>query len=95
MLEKLWPFDESGREAINFASIDADKADYPTYYESSVNLLPPAGLTAPDNTPFFNRVTDFDSTGSRHRSHLRTQDVTARRGESSISPSCRRPTASP
>jgi O-methyltransferase len=49
---------ESGPESIDFAFIDADKANYPTYYESSLNLLRPGGLMVLDNTLFFGRVID-------------------------------------
>lgn len=50
--------DESGPESIDFAFIDADKANYPAYYASSLNLLRPAGLMVLDNTLFFGRVID-------------------------------------
>jgi len=49
---------ELGPESIDFGFIDADKANYPTYYESTLKLLSPAGLMVLDNTLFFGRVID-------------------------------------
>ena len=49
---------ELGPESIDFGFIDADKANYPTYYESTLKLLRPAGLMVLDNTLFFGRVID-------------------------------------
>jgi O-methyltransferase len=50
--------DESGPESVDFAFIDADKVNYPTYYEDTLKLLRPAGLMVLDNTLFFGKVID-------------------------------------
>jgi O-methyltransferase len=47
-----------GPESFDFAFIDADKVNYPTYYESALSLLRPGGLMVLDNTLFFGRVVD-------------------------------------
>ena len=49
---------EWGPESIDFAFIDADKTNYPNYYESTLKLLRPGGLVVLDNTLFFGRVID-------------------------------------
>jgi len=46
-LETLRELPES--EPFDFAFIDADKGNYPAYYEESVRLLRPGGLIAIDN----------------------------------------------
>ncbi|MFI2286781.1 O-methyltransferase [Streptomyces niveus] len=38
--------------------IDADKANYPAYYELALRLVRPGGLVVVDNTLFFGRVVD-------------------------------------
>ncbi|MFC8076920.1 O-methyltransferase [Streptomyces sp. NPDC057307] len=38
--------------------IDADKANYPRYYELALRLVKPGGLVVVDNTLFFGRVID-------------------------------------
>jgi O-methyltransferase len=50
--------DKSGPGSVDFVFIDADKANYPAYYENAVTLLRPGGLIALDNTLFFGRVID-------------------------------------
>jgi O-methyltransferase len=47
---------------VDFAFIDADKANYPEYYEATLELVRPGGLIAVDNTLFFGRVVDEDLT---------------------------------
>ena len=42
----------------DFAFIDADKANYPAYYERLLTLLRPGGLLAVDNTLWSGRVLD-------------------------------------
>ncbi|MCX4723194.1 O-methyltransferase [Streptomyces sp. NPDC090052] len=49
---------ERGPESVDFVFIDADKANYPAYYEASLALLKPGGLIVVDNTLFFGRVID-------------------------------------
>ncbi|WP_405987767.1 O-methyltransferase [Streptomyces sp. NBC_00986] len=49
---------ESGAGSFDFAFVDADKANYRTYYERSLELLRPGGLMVIDNTLFFGRVVD-------------------------------------
>lgn len=50
--------------------IDADKANYPAYYELALRLVRPGGLVVVDNTLFFGRVVepaagDADTAGVR------------------------------
>ncbi|MFE5587767.1 O-methyltransferase [Kitasatospora sp. NPDC056531] len=52
---------ERGPESFDLVFIDADKANYPEYYEASLALLRPGGLIIVDNTLFFGRVTDPDA----------------------------------
>ncbi|MEU6508506.1 class I SAM-dependent methyltransferase [Streptomyces sp. NPDC046942] len=49
---------EHGTGSFDLAFIDADKANYPRYYEQCLTLLRPGGLLVLDNTLFFGRVTD-------------------------------------
>ncbi|MEW9511827.1 class I SAM-dependent methyltransferase [Streptomyces bacillaris] len=49
---------ERGPESFDLVFIDADKANYPRYYESSLALLRAGGLIVVDNTLFFGRVAD-------------------------------------
>lgn len=50
--------DELGGGVMDFAFIDADKANYREYYEATLTLLRPGGLMVLDNTLFFGRVID-------------------------------------
>ncbi|MEL6938469.1 MAG: class I SAM-dependent methyltransferase [Cyanobacteria bacterium J06598_1] len=47
---------ESG--TFDFSFIDADKSNYDSYYEKSLQLLRPGGLVAIDNTLWYGRVAD-------------------------------------
>lgn len=47
---------ESG--TFDFAFIDADKSNYDSYYEKSLQLIRPGGLIAVDNTLWYGRVAD-------------------------------------
>lgn len=59
---------ERGDESFDFAFIDADKANYVSYYEAALRLVKPGGLIIVDNTLFFGRVIDTS---------LRDRDTTA------------------
>jgi len=49
----------AGRQgSCDFAFIDADKPNYPAYYERCLDLLRPGGLVAVDNTLWSGRVAD-------------------------------------
>ncbi|MCZ2148976.1 MAG: class I SAM-dependent methyltransferase [Bryobacterales bacterium] len=49
----------SGHAAsFDFAFIDADKANYPNYYERALQLIRPGGLIAVDNVLWHSRVID-------------------------------------
>ncbi|MFX0576905.1 O-methyltransferase [Nocardia nepalensis] len=50
--------DEMDCGVVDFAFIDADKANYREYYEATLTLLRPGGLIVLDNTLFFGRVID-------------------------------------
>lgn len=45
-------------ESFGLIFIDADKANYPRYYELALRLVRPGGLLVVDNTLFFGRVID-------------------------------------
>lgn len=47
-----------GAGSVDFGFIDADKANYPRYYELLYTLVRPGGLIAIDNTLFGGRVAD-------------------------------------
>jgi O-methyltransferase len=51
---------ESGAGSVDLVFIDADKANYPEYYEKCLGLLRPGGLMVVDNTLFFGRVLSPD-----------------------------------
>lgn len=50
--------DELGPGAVDLVFVDADKANYPAYYELGLELVRPGGLIVVDNTLLFGRVTD-------------------------------------
>ncbi|MEW2115539.1 class I SAM-dependent methyltransferase [Streptomyces sp. NPDC005474] len=61
---------DEGPGTFDLVFVDADKANYPRYYELSLELLRPGGLVVVDNTLFFGRVadpqfTDADTEGVR------------------------------
>jgi caffeoyl-CoA O-methyltransferase len=45
-------------KVFDFVFIDADKENYPTYFEMSLDRLEPGGLIAVDNTLWSGRVLD-------------------------------------
>ncbi|MCC6394095.1 MAG: class I SAM-dependent methyltransferase [Bryobacterales bacterium] len=58
-LETLDELLASGHAAsFDFAFIDADKANYPNYYERALQLIRPGGLIAVDNVLWHSRVID-------------------------------------
>ncbi|MGB3571347.1 MAG: class I SAM-dependent methyltransferase [Phormidesmis sp.] len=62
-LDALVASGESG--TFDFAFIDADKSNYDSYYERSLQLLRPGGLIAVDNTLWYGRVADPDVQDNR------------------------------
>jgi len=57
---------ESGQSnTFDFAFIDADKSNYDSYYEKSLQLVRPGGLVAIDNTLWYGRVADPDVQDNR------------------------------
>lgn len=49
---------DSFSNSFGLVFIDADKANYPRYYELALRLVKPGGLVVVDNTLFFGRVID-------------------------------------
>ncbi|MBB1153823.1 MULTISPECIES: O-methyltransferase [Amycolatopsis] len=69
----------AAEDPFDLVFIDADKANYPKYYEKSADLLRPGGLIVLDNTLFLGRVidpsaTDPDTNGIREANHLIRED---------------------
>lgn len=64
-LEALIASGESG--TFDFAFIDADKSNYDSYYEKSLQLIRPGGLIAVDNTLWYGRVADPEVQDNRTR----------------------------
>lgn len=64
-LEALIVSGESG--TFDFAFIDADKSNYDSYYEKSLQLIRPGGLIAVDNTLWYGRVADPEVQDNRTR----------------------------
>jgi predicted O-methyltransferase YrrM len=52
-------------EIFDFAFIDADKANYPNYYELCLQLVRPGGAIAIDNVLWYGKVADPTVTDSR------------------------------
>jgi predicted O-methyltransferase YrrM len=51
--------------SFDFAFIDADKSNYPTYYEQALQLVRPGGLIIVDNVLWSGRVADATSQDNR------------------------------
>lgn len=49
---------EQGPESVDLVFVDADKVNYPAYYELALGLVRPGGLIIVDNTLFLGRVVD-------------------------------------
>lgn len=62
-LDNLIAAGEAG--TFDFAFIDADKRNYPNYYERSLELLRPGGLIAVDNVLWSGRVAEPEDTDKR------------------------------
>ena len=57
--------EEGEANSFDFAFIDADKKNYPNYYECALKLLRPGGLIIIDNVLWSGRVTDTEETDKR------------------------------
>ena len=62
-LDKLIAEGQTG--SFDFAFIDADKRNYPNYYERALELLRPGGIIAIDNVLWSGRVADLEDTDKR------------------------------
>ena len=62
-LDNLIAEGEAG--SFDFAFIDADKRNYPNYYERALTLLRPGGIVAIDNVLWFGSVADPQDTDKR------------------------------
>lgn len=58
VLDSLLADDEFGPDSFDLVFVDADKANYLSYYERSLRLVRPGGLIVIDNTLLFGRVVD-------------------------------------
>lgn len=56
---------EGQTSSFDFAFIDADKRNYPNYYERALTLLRPGGIVAIDNVLWFGSVADPQDTDKR------------------------------
>ncbi|MFE5121423.1 O-methyltransferase [Streptomyces sp. NPDC056669] len=70
---------ERGPASFDLVFIDADKVNYPRYYEQSLELVRPGGLIVVDNTLFFGQVaepafTDANTEGVRALNALLRDD---------------------
>ncbi|MBE9059962.1 class I SAM-dependent methyltransferase [cf. Phormidesmis sp. LEGE 11477] len=57
--------DSGESNTFDFAFIDADKSNYDSYYEKSLQLVRPGGLIAIDNMLWYGRVADPDMQDKR------------------------------
>ncbi|MBE9044376.1 class I SAM-dependent methyltransferase [Pleurocapsales cyanobacterium LEGE 10410] len=62
-LDELIAQEQTG--SFDFAFIDADKRNYPNYYERALTLLRPGGIVAIDNVLWFGSVADPEDTDKR------------------------------
>ncbi|MFI1972717.1 SAM-dependent methyltransferase [Streptomyces cinnamoneus] len=63
---------EWGPDSVDLVFVDADKANYPRYYEAALSLTRPGGLVVVDNTLFFGRVID---PGAQDRDTLAVREL--------------------
>lgn len=63
--------DQGQRGTFDFAFIDADKVNYPAYFDGALALLRPGGLIAVDNVLWNGRVADPDDVGDSDTRALR------------------------
>ncbi len=77
-LDSLIAEGESG--TFDFAFIDADKSNYDSYYEKSLQLVRPGGLIAIDNMLWYGRVADPDVQDNRTQ-HIRALNEKVRDDE--------------
>ena len=68
---------EGQQNSFDFAFIDADKSNYPTYYEQVLQLVRPGGLIAIDNVLWSGRVADPAVTDNRTQTLRRFNDALA------------------
>ncbi|MFI6318549.1 DUF2218 domain-containing protein [Nonomuraea sp. NPDC050556] len=66
-----------GEPAFDFAFVDADKGNYPGYYEEIVPRLAPGGLLVLDNVFLGGRVLDPAFQGADHQAMRRVNDALA------------------
>ncbi len=57
--------DNGESDSFDFAFIDADKRNYPNYYEQALQLVRPGGLIVIDNVLWAGRVADAEDTDKR------------------------------
>ncbi|UJR31536.1 hypothetical protein I4U23_019024 [Adineta vaga] len=67
--------EKEGGNSFDFIFIDADKANYPEYYELAVQLIRPNGLIAIDNTLWNGRVIDQNDTTPETIGIRQTNDI--------------------
>lgn len=66
---------KGGANTFDFVFIDADKANYPQYYELALQLVRPNGLIAIDNTLWNGRVLDERDTSPETVAIRRTNEL--------------------
>jgi predicted O-methyltransferase YrrM len=66
---------EGHQNSFDFAFIDADKLNYPAYYEHSLMLVRPGGLIAIDNTLWEGKVADGSISDDRTEMFRRLNEM--------------------
>lgn len=75
-IETLNQLIENGEgNSFDFAFIDADKSNYPTYYEQALKLVRPGGLIVIDNVLWSGRVADAATQDNRTKAIRAFNDV--------------------
>ncbi|CAF3626894.1 unnamed protein product [Adineta steineri] len=67
--------EKNGPNSFDFIFIDADKANYPQYYELSLQLIRPNGLIAIDNTLWNGRVINENDTTTETKAIRQTNEL--------------------